>query len=1172
MNRTARRPYDLLRSWAAAQLFALLTLFVLLVPPAQAAATSEPLTLGAGIDKVEAWPSLSVLNDPEGKLDAAAALAAAPRYTRPQSAHATLGVQRGVVWMRIPIVVPADAPDTWVLAADFGLIDRMDAYVESGGKLRHVALTGKNQPGAGSALGGPSPALAVRFAPGMAHTVLLRVDTEGPKIVPATFWQPNAFHGASLTEQLLQGMLFGLGFTMFLYSLGQWINLRDALFGKYALLVGGVTLYSACWFGIANQYFWQGNVWLNLHAAGILSLTASCGAYLFIDHLLTRPGKDRIFSRLMRTGAAICVVCAVAFGAGLIGHKTLVVVVSSLGIMPMLLGLPGAYRRTRSGDSVGTYLLVGWAVSFAAALISSQMINGTLPANFWTMHALQFGATFDMVVFMRILGLRTQAMQAAMLRAEAGTRMKSEFLANMSHEIRTPMNAIIGMSRLALMAEADPKQRNYLGKILGASEHLLGIINDILDFSKIEAGKLALESVPFALDDLLDHLANMLGVRLEAKGIELVFRVGPGVPQRLVGDPLRLGQVLLNLSGNAVKFTEYGEVVVSVELRRREGNAVSLLFAVSDTGIGMSEEQLARLFQSFSQADGSTTRKYGGTGLGLSISKQLVELMKGSIGVTSVPGAGSRFSFELPLEVEDLPASAAGTIQPKASLQHVRALVVDDCASARAALVEMLGAIGVSADGAGSGEQCLALLRRAADAGTPYQVVLMDYLMPGLDGMETIRRIRADADNSPPLSILMVSACSRESVLQQEGELPLDGYLNKPVGPALLYHSLLQVLQPWGGTPANGEPAVLRLPAIPGLDLPRLDGARILLAEDNANNREVAIDFMAAARIQVDVALNGVEAVRMASSGDYDLVLMDIQMPELDGLGATRQIRSIDRLHDLPVVAMTAHALPEDRTRSLAAGMNDHVNKPIDPDLLFCTLLKWIDPARLAGRSLPPALAPAPARVDRDAPPLPAIPGVDWQAALAGVDGQRNRLEKRAGSFLREYGNAPHILREALAAGDYARLQSLAHNLKSSAAYVGAFELSAQANRVEQDLRAGQFDLLGARIPVLVRSSETVLNGLARLAAVPLAQAGGAAGLPDVMARLDSFLADDDARAEDALAELQLLLAGTAHAAALDPIRRAVEDIEYAAARPPLSSLARSLEALSLDAAGETRP
>ncbi|UVW27205.1 hybrid sensor histidine kinase/response regulator [Massilia sp. H6] len=1005
--------------WAARAIVAA-ALFLLyawaLALTAAAAPAQAPLMLGPGQDQVEAWDALSMLADPESKLDAAAALADTARFARPSTAKATLGVQRDVFWLRIPVVVTADAPDTWVLQAGFGLIDRMDVYVATSGNLRHIAVTGKNQPVAGTALGGPSPALVLRLAPGMAHTVLLRVDTEGPKIVPVRFWQPDAFHAASLGEQLLQGMLFGLGFSLFLYSVGQWINLRDALFGKYALMVGGITIYLACWFGIASQYAWQGNLWLNVHAAGIFSLSSSCGAYLFIDHLLTRPGTDRIFSRLMRTGAALCVVVAVAFGAGLMSHRMLIAVVGSMGILPMLLGLPGAYRRARGGDAVGIYLLAGWGVTFVAAMISSQVINGRLPVNFWTSHALQFGVTFDMLVFMRILGLRTQAMQAAMLRAQASTRLKSEFLANMSHEIRTPMNAIIGMSRLALMAESDPRQRNYLGKILGASQHLLGVINDILDLSKIEAGKLALESVAFELDELLGQLASMTGLSTGAKGIELVFRVGPEVPQQLVGDPLRLGQVLLNLAGNAVKFTERGEIVVSVDLCRADRHGVTLRFAVSDTGIGMNADQLARLFQSFSQADGSTTRKYGGTGLGLSISKQLVELMQGSITVTSTPGAGSSFSFELPL------------------------------------------------------------------------------------GLAT------DAPSAP----------------------------------------------------APARPS--------GAALAGLDGARILLAEDNANNREVALDFLAAARIRVDIAHNGREAVRLAAAGDYDLVLMDIQMPELDGLDATREIRAVAGLSALPIVAMTAHASPQDRARSLAAGMNDHINKPIDPDLLFCTLLKWIDPARLAGRSLPPATAahsplacPPPAMPHSAA--LPAIAGVDWQAALAGVDGQRQRLEKRAASFVREYGEAPRALREALAARDYARLQVLAHNLKSSAAYVGAYELSAQASRVELDLRAGQFEQLGARAPLLAACAETVLAGLAQLAALPLAPAIGAGGLHGVIERLDGFLAGDDARAEDALAELQALLAGSAHAAALDPIRRAVEDIEYAAARPPLSSLARRLGA-----------
>ncbi|MBQ5964751.1 hybrid sensor histidine kinase/response regulator [Massilia sp. ZL223] len=1119
------------------------------------AALAAPLELGAGVKRVEAWSAVTVMNDPDGDMDPVAASSAHERFARPLTAYATLGMQQGATWVRIPVTVPAGAPENWVMQIDFGLLDKVDVFVESAGVVRKVGTAGRADVQDGWALKGRVPAVVMRLGAGARHTVLVRVESHGAFILPIEFLQPDAFHGASLGEQMLQGLMLGLGLCLFLYSVGQWITLREPLFGKYALLVGAVTMYSACWFGIADQFLWQDNAWLSEHGAGLASILASCGAYLFVEQSLARPGMDRIFSRLMKTFASLCVISAIGFGAGLISHHYLVAIIGTLGIMPMLLGLPGAFRRARAGDAVGTYFLVGWAVSFAAALISALMIKGELPANFWTMHALEFGSTFDMLVFMRILGLRTKAMQTAMLRAEAGARMKSEFLANMSHEIRTPMNAIIGMSRLALMAEPSAKLRNYLSKILGSSEHLLGIINDILDISKIEAGKLTIESLPFELDEMLDHLSSLTGLKTDAKGLELIFRVGARVPTRLVGDPLRLGQVLINLTGNAVKFTERGEIVVSVDVDETRDGSVVLAFSVSDTGIGMTPEQLGLLFQSFTQADSSITRKYGGTGLGLSISRQLVELMGGAISVTSSPNVGSCFRFTVPLGIPAGHTSTAAVRQ--ATLQDVRALVVDDSGTAREALVEMLHGLGVRADAAPSGEQCLVALERAQSDGQPYQVVLMDYLMPELDGMETIRRIRRCARDAAPPAILMVSACTRESVLQQEGELPLDGFLHKPVGPALLYHSLLQVLHPSTDAAALSAPAALPgMPALP--DIPRLDGARILLAEDNANNREVALDFMAAARMSVDVAFDGVQAVRMAEEGDYDLVLMDIQMPELDGLSAAREIRRNPRLAELPIVAMTAHALPSDRARSLAAGMNDHVTKPIDPDLLFCTLLKWIDPARLQGRTLPPAAAhPA---VSEPVGALPPVPGIDWRQALDNVSGQRSRLEKRAGSFVREYAGAPRILREALSGGDHARLQSLAHNLKSSGAYVGAFELSAAANRLEQDLRAGQFERLAVQVPALVASAETVLAGLAQLAAAALPRQADPHAVAQVIQRLQSYLADDDARAEDALSELESLLAGTTHAGALAPVRRAVEDIEYGAALAPLGALALDLD------------
>ena len=1157
--------------------------------PAQAVADPGAVQLTRGADAVEAWPGVTVLRDPDGRLDAAAALAQAARFARPATAYATLGMQPGTTWVRIPLAVAPDAPGLWVMQIDFALLDEVDVHLDSPAGLRQVASLGRMQQPAGDNLRGRVPGTVLRLAPGQEYTVLLRVRSVGPKILPISFLQAHAVLPEALGEQIVQGLLLGLRITLFLYAIGQWLSLREPLFGKYALLAAGVTVYSAAWFGTAGQYLWPGNAWLLEHGAGIASIVASCGAYLFVEQSLARPGKDRIFSRLMKTLAGLCLLTALGFGAGLISHERLVLIVGTLGILPMLLGLPGAYRRARGGDVVGTYFLLGWAVAFACSLATAQLINGKLPANFWTMHALVFGSTFDMLVFMRILGLRTKAMQTAMLQAEASTRMKSEFLANMSHEIRTPMNAIIGMSRLALMREQVPAQRNYLSKILGASEHLMGIINDILDFSRIEAGKLQLEQVPFALDELLEHLSSLTDVQTGTKGIELVFRVGPGVPQRLVGDPLRLGQVLINLTGNAVKFTERGEIVVAVELRRAAGadGQALLAFSVSDTGIGMRPDQVARLFQSFSQADSSTTRKYGGTGLGLSISRRLVELMGGDIAVTSTPGVGSCFTFTVPLGVADehgdRPAegeAGAGALR-RAQLPDVRALVVDDSASARLALAEMLGTLGVRADTAASGEECLALLEHAAADGQPYRLVLMDYLMPGLDGVETIRRMRlrppasrdahgAVASSSPLPAILMISACSRETVMEEQGELPVDAFLHKPVGPALLYHSLLQALQP---RPAEAEgapadPAYLAHLAYPA-ELPRLDGARILLAEDNANNREVALDFMAAARMQVDVASNGAQALSMAQAGDYDLVLMDIQMPEMDGLDATRAIRGDPRLRKLPIVAMTAHALPSDRALSRQAGMNDHVTKPLDPDLLFCTLLKWIDPARLRGRPLPPPAAadappptqPTPSAAPDALPPLPAVPGIDWRVALDNVDGQRGRLQKRAGSFVREYAAAPRQLRDALGAGDHARMQTLAHNLKSSAAYVGAFELAGAAARLEQSLREGRLERVGVDAAALVAAAETVLAGLARVAAnlAPGQAAPGAlAAAGTILARLEHHLRSDDARAEDDLAQLEALLAGAPEAtlAALGAVRRAVAEVEYGAGLAPLAQLA----------------
>ena len=1131
---------------AAARLLCALACMLLLCLAGPAGAA--PLQLDDSAGRVQAWPAVSVLYDASGAMTVQQVQAAAARFAAPQSAYATLGVHDDVVWLKLPLAVGAASDGHWVLDIDYAALNRVDVFLVDGGAAARVALLGNLQP----ANGARTPAVSLNLRPGAAYTVLLRVENRGPKILPVSLSKPGAFHAAALGEQMLQGMLTGLSLCLLLYSLGQFINLREPLFAKFALLVAGTMLFSMAFFGIGEQYLWTNNAWMTVHAGGLFALMASCGAYLFVEQALARPGLDRTFSRLMKLGAVLTVVTAVAYAFNLIGVQGLVAVVSTLGVMPMLLGMPGAFQRARRGDAVGIYFLAGWAISFAASVVLSQVINGQIGANFWTMHALQFGNSLDMLIFMRILGMRGKALQGAVLRAEAATRMKSDFLANMSHEIRTPMNAIIGMSRLALMSDPSPKQRNYLSKIQGAGEHLLALINDILDFSKIEAGKLALEKVAFDLNEIFDHLSSVTVLKTDAKRVELVFRVARGVPATLVGDPLRLGQVLINLTSNAVKFTEKGEIVVAVDIVERASESLALRFSVSDTGIGMSDEQLGRLFQSFSQVDGSITRRYGGTGLGLSISRQLVEMMGGTIKVSSTPGKGSLFSFTVRLGI-----GASLAAPPLAQLQQVRVMVVDDSATASDALVDMLASFGVRAAAAPSGERALEMLARAVADGEPYHAVLMDFMMPGWDGLETIRRIRADARFAAPPAILMVSGLGREDVLHQDAQVRPEAFLAKPVGPALLQRSLLQVLHP--------EPAgdgAKRQPGGPP-DLARLAGAHILLVEDNANNREVALDFLAAAEVRVDVALDGAQAVDMVAAGDYDLVLMDIAMPGVDGLQATRRIRALGKRDVLPIVAMTAHAMAGDRENSLAAGMNDHINKPIDPGLLFKTMLRLIDPARLAGRRTAPAPAGTGAAAAGAAPgaaALPAIAGVDWDKALASVEHKRARLHKRLRGYLQEYTSAPGTVREALASGRSEPLQALVHNLKSSSAYVGALPLSELANTVEQALRGGRHEQAFALAPQLADALDAVLTGFAAIEAPPDAAGSAPADPARLLRRLHALLRADDAQADDVLAELQAALAGSAQQGLLMRLRLAIDDIEYASALALLAQLARALD------------
>ena len=1032
-------------------------------------------------------PYWSVLEDTDKKwtIDDVTGAELAARFSQPKLKADSLnfGLRQSAIWLRITIANKSEREIRRMLEIAFTHLHHVDFYEPADFGFTHIS-TGHSKPFAERLVNHRHFVFPLRIPAGSELTYYLRVATGTTLDIPTKLWEPKAFEKQSLNEYIGQALYFGMLLALGLYNFLLFVSLRDRTYLYYVMFVTANALSVIAFSGVAYQFLWPESPGWSMISSMIGFALTGITLLMFQRRLLATDVTVPMLDKVIRTFIALNVLQMIGFWV-LPYHKIIGIGIT-LDMMNMLLALiVGITCKLRGQRSARFFLLAFSCLVFTAVLTALRSYGIKGIPNFISVYGIQIGSALEMLLLSLALAdrfnqmkrekesaqqqlvdslkrserileqrvaertdelLRTnrelveheKALEAAKEVAEEASRMKSAFLANMSHEIRTPMNAVIGMAYLALRTDLNGKQRDYVEKIHRAAVSLLGIINDILDFSKIEAGKLTIETTDFSLHEVLANVSTVTSQRAAEKGLRYVFDVADDVPVHLSGDPLRLGQVLINLISNAIKFTPQGKVQMRCRVASNVPEGVQLRFEIEDTGIGMSPEQMSKLFQAFSQADDSTTRKYGGTGLGLAISRRLVEMMGGSMSLQSQEGVGSTFTFTLRFGLGALTTLSLPSLPER--LLGCRVLVVDDNPAAREILTNLVEGFGLPVNAVSGASEALVAIRNA-DLGTPYDLVLADLGMPEMNGAELAQAIRQAGLAHIP-KVILVTAFGREDVMRQAENAPIDAVLFKPIDQSLLHDTFVNVLA------KDGAPRQVTQQQ----HLPRFDGCRVMLVEDNEINQQIAREMLVVTGLEVDIAGNGRIAVDKLLTGGpaaYNLVLMDIQMPEMGGHAATRRIRMDERFEHLPIVAMTAHATQEEREACMKSGMQDHITKPINPGHFYQTLTRWLAPMTVA-QAVPSAPEIRTAPTDEDVPI--EIPGFDTADTMDRLSGDVAMYHRVLEMFVPSLSSSLEQFSNGVASSDRAATKTAVHNIRGMAANVGATELTAFAADLEQML------------------------------------------------------------------------------------------------------------------------